>query len=187
MNKLPAPIPTNPGYAYADLVCSGFRRALACPEGGGPIPHAVLCRRAKVTPQQLLDAIGSVHIPVLHTWVRFSYGAGTGVLINSVTTLPPGEAATVSASIAAGVLHLSFGLPQGAAGTNGTNGADGPQGPQGPMGAVTPQNLDDAIVTTARNPNALPPFSGTFSDPPTQAEMEAFAAHVEALRAALVR
>ncbi len=114
-------------------------------------------------------------------------GAITGVVIDSVTTLPPGEAATVDASIAAGVLHLSFGLPQGAAGTNGTNGADGPQGPQGPMGAVTPQNLDDAIATTARNPGAIPPFAGTFSDPPTQAEMVAFAAYVETFRQALVR
>ena len=55
------------------------------------------------------------------------------------------------------------------------------------MGSVTPQNLDDAIATTARNPNAIGPFAGTFSDPPTQAEMVAFAAHVETLRAALVR
>ncbi len=114
-------------------------------------------------------------------------GAVSGVIIDSVTTLPPGEAATVSASIAAGVLHLSFGLPQGAAGADGINGTNGADGPQGPMGAVTPQNLDDAIATTARNPSAIGPFSGTFSDPPTQAEMEAFAAHVEALRAALVR
>ena len=55
------------------------------------------------------------------------------------------------------------------------------------MGSVTPQNLDDAIATTARNPNAIGPFAGTFSDPPTQAEMQAHAAYVETLRAALVR
>ncbi len=114
-------------------------------------------------------------------------GAISGVVIDGVTTLPPGEAATVVASIVAGVLHLSFGIPQGAAGTNGTNGADGAQGPQGPMGAVTPQNLDDAIATTARNPNALGPFTGTFSDPPTQAELVAFAAYVEEMRGDLVR
>jgi hypothetical protein len=34
---------------------------------------------------------------------------------------------------------------------------------------------------------AIAPFAGTFSDPPTQAEMMAFAAYVETLRAALVR
>ncbi len=114
-------------------------------------------------------------------------GVLSGVVIDNVTTLPPGEAATVNASIVAGVLHLSFGLPQGPAGTAGANGSDGSQGPQGPMGAVTPQNLDDAIATTARNPNAIGPFTGTFSDPPTQAEMVAFAAYVETLRGALVR
>ena len=43
-------------------------------------------------------------------------GALSGVVIDSVTTLPPGEAATVDASIAAGVLHLGFGIPQGAQG-----------------------------------------------------------------------
>ena len=110
-----------------------------------------------------------------------------GVVIDSVTTLPPGEAATVDASITAGVLHLSFGLPQGLQGAQGIQGEQGSLGATGPMGSVTPQNLDDAIVTTARNPNAIPPFTGTFSDPPTQAEMVAFAAHMETLRAALVR
>ncbi len=108
----------------------------------------------------------------------------TGVVIDSVTTLPPGEAATVSASIVAGVLHLGFGIPQGAQGLQGEQGS---LGATGPMGSVTPQNLDDAIATTARNPNAIPPFTGTFSDPPTQAEMQAHAAYVETLRAALVR
>lgn len=44
----------------------------------------------------------------------------TDVVIDSVTTLPPGEAATVAASVTGTVLHLSFGIPQG---------SDGPQGP----------------------------------------------------------
>ncbi len=114
-------------------------------------------------------------------------GAISGVVIDNVTTLPPGEAATVDAGIIAGVLHLSFGIPQGLQGAQGLQGEQGSLGATGPMGSVTPQNLDDAIATTARNPNAIPPFTGTFSDPPTQAEMQAFAAHMETLRAALVR
>ncbi len=44
----------------------------------------------------------------------------TSVVIDSVTTLPPGDAATVSASVIGTVLHLTFGIPQG---------MDGPQGP----------------------------------------------------------
>lgn len=40
----------------------------------------------------------------------------SSAVVDAVTPLPPGEAPTVSASITAGVLHLSFGLPQGVAG-----------------------------------------------------------------------
>ena len=40
---------------------------------------------------------------------------------------------------------------------------------------------------TARNPDGVGPFGGSFSDPPTQAELQAFAAYVETLRTALVR
>ncbi len=42
--------------------------------------------------------------------------------------------------------------------------------------------IHNAFAQTARNPAHLRPFSGTFSDPPTQAEMQAFAAYVEAMR-----
>jgi hypothetical protein len=45
----------------------------------------------------------------------------------------------------------------------------------------------DAVATTAQNPSGIGPYTGGFSDPPTQAEMQDFAAYVESLRAALVR
>jgi hypothetical protein len=35
--------------------------------------------------------------------------------------------------------------------------------------------------------NGFAPYSGGFSDPPTQGEMEAFAGYVEAMRVALSR
>ena len=63
----------------------------------------------------------------------------------------------------------------------------GPQGPAGPPGEVTVQQLDDAIAGTARNSDGVGPYGGSFSDPPTQAELQAFAAYVETLRVALVR
>ncbi|MBI5688136.1 MAG: hypothetical protein HZC54_23940 [Verrucomicrobia bacterium] len=49
----------------------------------------------------------------------------------------------------------------------------------GPQGEVTAQQLNDtvntAIAGTARNPSAsIGPFTGDFSDPPTQGEMRAF-------------
>ena len=78
--------------------------------------------------------------------------------------------------------------PQGdPGGPQGPQGDPGPPGPQGAAGEVTAQQLADAIAGTARNPNATGPFGGGFSDPPTQAEMQAFAAYVETLRASLLR
>ncbi len=80
--------------------------------------------------------------------------------------------------------------PQGETGPAGPQGAEGPQGPQGaqgPQGDVSMLQLNDAIATTARSPNTIGPFTGTFSDPPTQAELVAFAAYVETLRVALAR
>ena len=52
---------------------------------------------------------------------------------------------------------------------------------------MTTAALDAAIAGTAQNPAGIAPYAGGFSDPPTQAEMQAFAAYVETLRAALVR
>ncbi len=109
-------------------------------------------------------------------------GVLSGVVIDNVTTLPPGEVATVSASIIAGVLHLSFGIPQGPAGTAGANGSDGSQGPQGPMGAVTPQNLDDAISGTSPNTNSVATLDAAFTnDPLSLAEGELLRAKLNEL------
>src|SRR5947207_3354557 len=69
--------------------------------------------------------------------------------------------------------------PQGDPG--GPPGPQGPEGPQGPPGEVTAAQLSTAVAGTARNPDAIAPFSGSFSDPPTQAEMQTFAAYVETL------
>ena len=111
-------------------------------------------------------------------------------VVDGVNTLDPGEPASVTADLIGNDVHFTFGIPRGADGANGTDGAQGPQGdpgPQGPPGDVSAQQLSDAIATTARNPAAIGPFGGGFSDPPTQAEMQAFAAYVETLRAALLR
>ena len=81
--------------------------------------------------------------------------------------------------------------PQGEAGPEGpegpSGGPPGPEGPQGPPGEVTLAQLEGAIAGTALNPSEVGPFTGGFSDPPTQAELEAFAAWAESLRVALVR
>lgn len=45
--------------------------------------------------------------------------AVTSAQVDAVNTLPAGSPATVAASISGGVLHLTFGLPQGADGDAG--------------------------------------------------------------------
>ncbi|MCX6900602.1 MAG: hypothetical protein NT105_18130 [Verrucomicrobia bacterium] len=47
----------------------------------------------------------------------------------------------------------------------------------------SPIDIEGAPV--AMKPTSIGPFTGGFSDPPTQAEMQAFAGYVESLRAAL--
>jgi hypothetical protein len=47
--------------------------------------------------------------------------------------------------------------------------------------------IGSAIADTPHNPASIGPFTGAFSDPPTQAEMQAHAAYVESLRQALIR
>jgi hypothetical protein len=70
----------------------------------------------------------------------------TSAVVDSVDTLPPGSAATVSASIIGTVLHLTFGIPQG---------VEGPPGIQGPPGEVTLADMNAAIATTSSNSNAV--------------------------------
>ena len=100
------------------------------------------------------------------------------VVIDSLTTLDPGANVSVAVYFDGTLVHLSFGIPRG---------IQGEQGIQGPPGEVTNAALNGAIADTARNPIGIPPFTGTFSDPVTPAEMQAFAAYVESFRAALVR
>ncbi|MBK8090636.1 MAG: hypothetical protein IPK32_01200 [Verrucomicrobiaceae bacterium] len=56
----------------------------------------------------------------------------TSVEVDSVSTLPPGSAASVGLSLNGSVLHFSFGLPEGQQGPQGNTGNDGGTGPQGP-------------------------------------------------------
>jgi hypothetical protein len=59
----------------------------------------------------------------------------TAAQVDGVTTVNPGDPASVSVSVSGGTLHLSFSIPRGndgAQGASGSNGNDGAQGPQGP-------------------------------------------------------
>jgi hypothetical protein len=101
--------------------------------------------------------------------------------IDAVNTVPPGDPAAVTLSVAGGTLHFTFDIPQGANGADGINGSSGsdggegppgPEGPQGVPGEVTLQQLNDAIATTSANSNVVTTLDFIPSDPPTQMEMQ---------------
>ncbi len=96
-------------------------------------------------------------------------------VVDAVNTLDPGSPANVTVSFDGNDVHFTFDIPRGDAGE------------QGPPGEVTTAQLDGAIAGTALNPGGVGPWTGSFSDPPTQAVMQDFAAYVEMLRGALVR
>lgn len=103
-------------------------------------------------------------------------------VVDGVTTLGPGEPATVSASLLGSTVHFTFGIPTGATGETGAPGdpgaagAEGPIGPQGDPGLpgdVTAGQLASAVATTSANSNAVNDLALlAISDPPTQVEVE---------------
>ena len=101
-------------------------------------------------------------------------------VVDSVTTLPAGSAATVSVSFDGTDVHFTFGIPIGA------------DGVQGPPGEVTNAQLATAISMavggTSNNTNAVPTLDTPFTnDPPTLADMETMRAAYNALVLALRR
>ena len=150
----------------------------------------------------------------------------TSAVVDSVTTVGPGEAATVTVSVIGTVLHLSLALPRGADGLQGVAGLQGPpfanavidsvttlnpgepasvwvsfdgsnvhftfniprgaqgeQGIQGPPGEVTNAALHSAIATaiagTANNTNAVATLDTPFiNDPASLADLELMRAKI---------
>lgn len=93
----------------------------------------------------------------------------TAAQVDGVTTLNPGEDATVTVSITGTTLHLTFGIPQG------------DEGLVGPPGEVTLTDLTNAINGTSSNSNTISMLGMTVSDPPTQAEMQTIANKLDEL------
>ncbi len=85
-------------------------------------------------------------------------------VVDSVTTLPAGDPATVSVSFDGTLVHFVFGLPAGGDGASGMDGA---------AGEVTNVALAGAINGTSSNSNAVTTLDTPFvNDPPTLADME---------------
>ena len=103
-------------------------------------------------------------------------GAGiTGAVIESVTTLPPGNPASATVSLVGSELRFTFALPEGAtgpAGQTGSTGNDGQQGPtgaQGPPGEVSQTDLNNATLNmlsqSSNVTNNVSELPSGFSDP----------------------
>lgn len=82
-------------------------------------------------------------------------------VVDSVTTLDPGQDAAVSVSFDGSNVHFSFDIPRGSDGTSGSDGAPGEV------------SLQQMIESTSANTNSVSTLDASFSnDPPTLADME---------------
>lgn len=80
-------------------------------------------------------------------------------IVDNVTTLDPGQQATVGVSFDGSNVRFTFGIPRGSDGTNGSDGA------QGPPGEVSQAQLDSAINGTSANTNNIGTLDNPFADP----------------------
>jgi hypothetical protein len=70
-------------------------------------------------------------------------------VVDGVTTLDPGQQATVQTSFDGSNVRFTFAIPRGSDGTNGSDGS------QGPPGEISQAQLDSAISGTSANTNSV--------------------------------
>jgi hypothetical protein len=85
-------------------------------------------------------------------------------VVDSVTTLNPGDAATVGVSFDGSNVRFNFAIPRGNDGNNGANGNDGSNGSDGAPGEVTSVQLSSAISGTSNNTNGVSTLDSGFAD-----------------------
>lgn len=96
-------------------------------------------------------------------------------VIDNVTSLPPGDPATVSVTLTGTTLHFSFGIPEGQT------------GPQGTPGEVSQATLDAAISGTSNNSNGVTHLSQSADSSYNQGQMQQVMDKVDELITALRR
>jgi hypothetical protein len=84
-------------------------------------------------------------------------------IVDSVTTLDPGNPATVGVSFDGSNVRFTFGIPRGNDGSNGSGGS------QGPPGEISQAQLDSAISGTSANTNGVSTLDSAFADPDMEA------------------
>ncbi len=81
-------------------------------------------------------------------------------VVDSVTTLDPGQQATVQTSFDGSNVRFTFGIPRG---------NDGSGGSQGPPGEISQAQLNSAISGTSHNTNGVSTLDTGFADPDMEA------------------
>jgi hypothetical protein len=84
-------------------------------------------------------------------------------IVDGVTTLDPGQQATVGVSFDGSNVRFQFAIPRGNDGSNGSDGA------QGQPGEVSQSQLDSAISGTSANTNNVSTLDTGFADPDMEA------------------
>ena len=88
-------------------------------------------------------------------------------IVDGVTTLDPGQQATVGVSFDGSNVRFQFAIPRGSDGSNGSDGS------QGPPGDISQAQLDSAISSaisgTSANTNSVSTLDSTFADPDMEA------------------
>ena len=87
-------------------------------------------------------------------------------VVDGVSTLDPGQPATVSVSFDGTNVHFTFGIPRGQDGTNGTDGS------QGPPGEVSNAYLANAISGTSNNTNGVSTLGQSADSSYNQTQMQ---------------
>ena len=104
-------------------------------------------------------------------------------VVDGVTTLNPGDPASVTTFFDGSNVRFTFAIPRGADGMNGSNGTNGNDGAQGPPGEVTNAALAAAIAGTSANTNSVATLDAPFAD----SDMEALRQKLNEMLLALRR
>jgi hypothetical protein len=88
----------------------------------------------------------------------------SGAVVDGVTTVPAGGAATAGASFDGAIVRFTFGLPRGDVGETGATGGAGPQGIQGEVGPQGPAFTSFNVASTATLEPGQPATAAAFFD-----------------------
>ena len=126
----------------------------------------------------------NVSLSVIGSVLHFSFGIPRGfdgqpggdgqpgppfaqAVVDGVTTLNPGDNATVDVSFDGSNVRFQFGIPRG------NDGGTGSAGEPGQPGEVTNADLSTAVSGTSTNSNGVSTLDTSFAnDPPTLADLE---------------